>query len=149
MIKKIIFDWKRTLYDPDAKTLINGALELLEFLKTKNIHMVLIGKGGEDMQSEVSRLHVGEFFSNIVFVEGEKDPKVFAKYVRDPKSTLFIGDRVRSELAIGNKLGAKTIWVKQGKFANEDPENKDQIPAFTVDNLDDCTKILLRIKLIN
>ncbi len=37
----------------------------------------------------------------------------------DPKKTIFIGDRVRSELEIGNKLGATTIWVKQGIFADE------------------------------
>ncbi len=28
----IIFDWKRTLYDPDSKTLITGTLEVLKLL---------------------------------------------------------------------------------------------------------------------
>jgi len=51
--KTLIFDWKRTLYDPDTKTLIKGALDLLEYLKNKNIPMVLIGKGKEDMNEEV------------------------------------------------------------------------------------------------
>lgn len=133
---KIVFDWKRTLYDPDKKELITGAIKLLEYLKDQNIPLVLIGKGGEDMNDEVNRLGVREYFKEIIFTEGEKDPKVFAKYLTDPpKNTLFIGDRVRSELEIGNKLGATTIWIKQGKFAVETPENEEQQPNYTVYSL--------------
>lgn len=145
MFKTVIFDWKRTLYDPDQKVLIDGAIELLDLIKSKNISMVLIGKGGDDMQLEVKRLGVGKYFRQIVFAEGEKDPAVFMSYLSkdSPRRTLFIGDRVRSELEIGKKLGATTIWVKQGKFASEGPLNKDQKPEYTVSNLTDC-RLLLR-----
>lgn len=140
----IIFDWKRTLYDPDSKTLIDGATDLLGFIKGKNIPMVLVGKGGDDMHGEVERLKVKAYFRKIVFAEGEKDPQVFATHVSkdDPKKTLFIGDRVRSELEIGNRLGAITIWVKQGKFGGEEPENKQQEPDYTVASLNDCLNLL-------
>ena len=50
MIKNIIFDWKRTLYNPDEMTLISGAKELLDLVKEENIPMILIGKGGEVIQ---------------------------------------------------------------------------------------------------
>jgi len=33
MINAIIFDWKRTLYNPDDGTLINGTKEILEMLQ--------------------------------------------------------------------------------------------------------------------
>src|SRR3989338_11454342 len=139
MISSIIFDWKRTLYDPDSKALINGAKDLLVFCQNKNIPMILIGKGKEDMNEEVKKLGVKKYFKEIIFAEGVKDPKVFVKYVSsNPKETVFVGDRVRSELEIGNKLGATTIWVRQGKFATEEPENKDQKPDYTVLSLTDC-----------
>lgn len=143
----IIFDWKRTLYDPDNKVLTEGVLSLLEFINSKNIPMVLIGKGGEDMQREVDRLKVGKYFRQIVFAEGEKDPQVFIPFISrdDPKRTVFIGDRVRSELEIGKKLGATTIWVKQGKFAAEEPENNDQQPNYIVSSLKDCLKLILSL----
>lgn len=106
MINLVIFDWKRTLYDPNSKIIIDGSLKLLEFIKSNNISMILVGKGGEDMNDEVNRLGVREYFKEIVFAEGEKDPDIFAKYLTKPpkntlfpKETLFIGDRVRSELA--------------------------------------------------
>lgn len=142
-MKNIIFDWKRTLYDPDTKELIEGTRELLNFLENKKIPMILIGKGGDDMQKEVDRLEVGIYFQKIVFAQGEKDPEIFAAQVKDdPKRTLLIGDRVRSELEIGNRLGATTIWVKQGKFADELPENKDQKPDYEVTSLNGCLKLL-------
>lgn len=144
MINLVIFDWKRTLYDPDRKNLIEGALDLLEFIKSKNIPMILIGKGGEDMYSEVDRLKVREYFKEIIFAEGEKNPKVFASYIskEDPQKTLFIGDRVRSELSIGKKLGVTTIWIKQGKFATELPENSNQESDYTVSSLTECLNVI-------
>ena len=143
-MRNIIFDWKRTLYDPDSKVLIEGVQELLEFLSNKKVPMILIGKGGDDMRQEVDRLGVGKYFQKIVFAQGEKDPNNFLPFVskEKPKSTIFIGDRVRSELEIGNKLGVTTIWVKQGKFAQEKPENKNQEPAYTVANLSECLNLV-------
>ena len=143
MIKTIIFDWKRTLYNPDSKTLTPGAVEILEFLKGKNVPLILIGKGGEDMNNEVERLGVRKYFKSIIFAEGEKDVRVFTKCIsKVAPETIFIGDRVRSELEIGNRLGATTIWVKQGKFASEEPENEQQKPTFTATSLPNCLRIL-------
>lgn len=144
MTNRVIFDWKRTLYDPDTKTLVKGTFDILDFLKNMGVKMVLMGKGGEDMNEEVGRFKLKKYFGKILFIEGEKDPKVFKPYVssKDPRNTIFIGDRVRSELAIGNLLGATTIWVKQGKFASETPESNSQKPHYTVNSLVECLSIL-------
>lgn len=144
VIKTVIFDWKRTLYDPDGKNLIDGAKELLEFIKSKNISMILVGKGSEDMNEEVDRLGVKKYFKEVIFAEGEKNLNVFIPYIskENPKRTIFIGDRVRSELEIGNRLGVTTIWVKQGKFAREEPENEFQRPDYTVYSLRECVEVL-------
>jgi ribonucleotide monophosphatase NagD (HAD superfamily) len=133
----IIFDWKRTLYDPDSSTLIVGAVELLEFLANHNIPMYLIGKGNQEMYDETARLGIAKYFTEILFVEGSKDPQDFIKYVdtQNPNNTIVIGDRIRSELKVGNSIGATTIWVKQGKFANELPETDVEKPNYTVYNL--------------
>ena len=148
MIKQIIFDWKRTLYDPETQELIAGAVEVLEFVKNKNISLVLIGKGGDDMKDEVERLGVRKYFSEIVFAEGDKDPNIFASHISKykPEDVIVIGDRVRSELEIGNKLGATTIWVKQGKFAEEKPLNQEQSPDYTSSSLKDCLKLISNLQ---
>lgn len=135
----IIFDWKRTIYDPESKQLIEGAINILKFLTTKWSKVILIGKGGEAMLQEVKRLKVEQYFSKIIFLEGKKDMKVFSEFVsiKNPKLTMIVGDRIRSEIEIGNKLNATTIWIKQGKFSGELPVSKRQEPTFSVNSLAD------------
>lgn len=138
-----IFDWKRTLYDPDNRLLLSGACELVTELHTKGHKLVLIGKGDEDMYQEVDRLGMRDLFSEVIFKEGAKDNELFKPFVTpDPKDTIFIGDRVRSELAVGNSLHATTIWVRQGKFASEEPENDEQEPTYTVSSLAEIPPLL-------
>lgn len=148
MIHSIIFDWKRTLYDPDDCSLIAGTKAVLQLLRHYNIPIVLIGKGGDDMRVEVERLGVKAYFSKIIFCEGYKDINLFRSYISttNPKTTFFIGDRVRSELEIGNTLHATTIWVRQGKFSNEEPESNIQKPTYTISSLGEL-KMFLKEKL--
>jgi FMN phosphatase YigB (HAD superfamily) len=143
-MKTIIFDWKGTLYNSEEKQLISGAVDILSFLKNKGVYQAVVGKGDADMYEEVERLGVKDYFSHIMFREGTKGADLFEDLVNreGANQTIFIGDRVRSELEVGNKLGAVTIWVKQGKFADEAPENKDQKPTYTVTSLSEARKLL-------
>jgi FMN phosphatase YigB (HAD superfamily) len=147
VINAIIFDWKRTLYDPDKGSLIVGARDILELIKQHHIPLELIGKGGDEMYAEVDRLGVREYFADIVFHPDSKDRSLFEPKVQksDPQATLFIGDRVRSELAIGNALHGTTIWLRQGKFADELPENETQNPTYVVSSLAELGILLQKI----
>lgn len=144
MINSVIFDWKRTLYDPDNDVLIDGTIVLLNYLKKNKIQLILIGKGGPEMHDAVSRLKVKNYFSEIIFQEGKKTKEQFMKFI-DPvesKNTIFIGDRVKSELLLGNQLGATTIWVQSGKFADELPAEKVEQPSYIVKDLFECKSLI-------
>lgn len=143
-MKTVIFDWKRTLYSPEEKGLIDGAIDILSFLKQKGIYLAVVGNGNTDMYEEVERLGVKDYFNHVAFREGTKDAELFEEVVdkEDADQTVFIGDRVRSELEVGNILGYRTIWVKQGKFAIETPENKDQEPSYTVSSLQEAQALV-------
>lgn len=143
----VIFDWKRTLYNPDSKTLIEGTLRLLKYLKQTNINIILIGKGGEEMYQETKRLKIQKYFSKIIFQKGKKNKKIFFPFVskKNPELTLVIGDRVRSELKIGNQLKTTTIWIKQGKFSKERPLNKNQKPKYIVFSVFELLEFLKKI----
>jgi FMN phosphatase YigB (HAD superfamily) len=141
----IIFDWKRTLYDPDTSTLIDGAIEVLNYFSKHNVPMFLIGKGQQEMHNETTRLDVAKYFQDILFVEGSKDPNDFLKFTKanEPNLTLIIGDRIKSELKFGKSIGATTVWVKQGKFADEIPENVGEEPDYVVNNLREILELNL------
>jgi FMN phosphatase YigB (HAD superfamily) len=139
-----IFDWKRTLYDPDTGQLIQGARPVLELLTSHRVPCILIGKGDPEMEAKVSSFQVRQFFQQVIFSGNEKDALVFKSFVHKtiPKSTVIIGDRTRSEIEIGNRLGTTTIWVKQGKFRTEEPLSLNQKATYTVSSLSELYALL-------
>lgn len=143
-MKTYIFDWKRTLYDPDNRCLIDGAVDVLELLRQQGAVLSLVGKGADDMLAEVERLGVKQYFAYIDFRDGAKDIDLYEKAVAGvlPHDIVFVGDRVRSELAVGKSIGAKTVWVRQGVYADELPESSEQEPDFAVSSLRELKDLL-------
>lgn len=146
-IRSVIFDWKGTLYDSTKWELFDGALPLLDFFHERGIPLVLIGKGGDDMHREVDRLGVKKYFSTVLFREGEKDVEQFSSFIdsESPAATLCVGDRVQSEIRVGNQLGATTLWVRQGKFVDQEPSLPEEKPNFTVSSLRECLDTCKRL----
>lgn len=135
MAELVVFDWKRTLYDPERKVLIEGSLSVLQHLGIKGLRMYLVGKdSGGDMLDEVRRLGVSAFFQAIHFVKESKTDDDIGQFINpdSPEEAVVVGDRVRSEITVGNRLGATTVWVEQGRFASEQPVMPEQIPDYTI-----------------
>ena len=57
-------------------------------------------------------------------------------------SFVVIGDRIRSEITLGKQCGYTTIWFKNGKFAEEAPEDADQVPDYTITSLNELPEVL-------
>lgn len=145
-MKLVIFDWKWTLYHPANQALVPGARELIDYLRSQNTKMVIIGKDqGGDMASAVKRLGVREYFSDIRFIDDVKTPELFSEYAKDfhPDQVWVVGDRIKGEIDAGNKIGAKTVWLKFGKFSNELPESDEEQPDYTFTSLHDLLKLFL------
>ncbi len=144
MIYSIIFDWKQTLYDPESGELITGAQDVLRYLKQRNATLYLVGKGADDMHAAVVRLKVKPYFKDILFVGTEKHPDHYRPFINPsaPSKTLIIGDKLNSEIEVGNIMGAITIQVRQGKFANDVPKNNNQRPDMIVSSLPELLPIL-------
>lgn len=135
MIEVVIFDWKRTLYDPESQNLITGSLETLQYLGSRGIRLCLVGKDPVgNMPHEVDRLGVADYFTAINFVDDSKADEDIGRFIdpEHPECALVVGDRVRSEIEIANQLGAQTAWIRNGKFASELPQTDTQIPSYTL-----------------
>ncbi len=59
-----------------------------------------------------------------------------------PENAVMIGDRIDNDIEPANKLGMKTIWVRQGFGIYQQPANNFQIADYTVENLRDILVIL-------
>jgi len=147
MIEGIIFDFNRTLYDPERDSLTPGCKKLLDELRKLRYKMCLISRKTKGYRREqISRLGLDKYFEKILVIEGEKNGKYFSEckevMLLEPSEVAVIGDRVESGIYIGNKLGMFTIWYKRGKFANILPKNDFQKPNRTVTNLKEVIKHL-------
>ncbi len=60
-----------------------------------------------------------------------------------PEKAVMIGDRIDNDIEPANKLGMKTIWVKQDFAVYQTPVSEIQQADYTVDSLSDILDILL------
>jgi len=120
MVQNVIVDFKRTIYDPDTDSLVEGVIEALKLLKHFGLHIRLVGKGTEEqILPLLERFRIKIFFDEILI---EDDKEKHFNVAGDPALWLVIGDRARKEIKFGKERGMQTIWLKKGKFSQEEPE---------------------------
>jgi len=130
---KIIFDYNRTLFDPDVDTLYPGVLDLLNVASQKH-EIFLVSRNERARKKRMKDLGIEQYFKEIFFVD-EKSDALFV-FIAGGMRGMVVGDSIQDEIAIGNRLGLITVRLKQGKFAYETPQNKSEIPAFEVENIE-------------
>ncbi|MCL5419612.1 MAG: HAD hydrolase-like protein [Candidatus Marsarchaeota archaeon] len=140
MIKGIIFDFNRTLYDPDTGQLVDGATTLLKSLHGKGYLLCLISKKSvEGRKEQITSLGLDRYFIKILIIEGNKLEAHFMECLKamalSAAEVAVVGDRINEEILLGNKIGMRTIWYKSGKFAAEAPKEAVQEPDYTITDL--------------
>lgn len=144
MNKLIIFDFNRTIYDPDARALMPGAVELLRAARDKGYILVLLGKAAASREQLLEDLGIAQYFAETMLVDEKSDAILegFAQRHNADKSISYvIGDRNQGELKYGARGGWQTIWLKAGKFASELPD-PDKQPTYTVTRLSEVAALL-------
>ncbi|KND47527.1 MAG: hypothetical protein AB199_03795 [Parcubacteria bacterium C7867-004] len=137
----IIFDFNRTIYDPETDTAVPGALEALTHFAERGmtLHLVSRREGGRD--DVLDTLGVRDFFASVAFV-GDKGP-VIQELVSGSSGTVYVvGDYLQSEIRAGNKAGAKTIWLKRGLFAGHAPTYGTDVPWATIKHMQELIEII-------
>lgn len=146
-IKAIIFDWGRTLYDNDNKSLFSGVEELLGSLSQKyTLALVsLVGEGTiEERQEAIQRLGVDKYFVSIMLTYTDKDrlyDETLEKISLQPHEIGIVDDRVVRGIRWGNAHGCLTVWVRKGMFSNELPNNETGQPTYTVTDIREIEKL--------
>lgn len=140
---KIIFDYNRTLFDPETRGLYFGAIDLLEKIYQQN-ELYIVGRNEPGRKENIKKLGLNKYFKGVYFVD-EKTKDIFKELLSADNKTVVIGDRVREEILIGNSLGCVTIWLKQGKFSSELPRVDAEKPKYVVKKLAEIESIIKSI----
>lgn len=147
-IKAIIFDWGRTIYDTENHRLFPEVKSILEYLHTKyKLALVSLVKTGtiDERWQVIETNDLKKYFTSILFTETDKDTlyhETLAKLNLGRGEICIVDDRTIRGIAWGNKLGAMTIWLKKGKFANELPNEETGAPTYIIHELNELLTIL-------
>jgi FMN phosphatase YigB (HAD superfamily) len=136
----LLFDFMRTLYDPESTSLYPNTYNILEKLH-HDYEIYIISRNEVERRPLLSDLNIKQFLVKTFFTE-TKDELLFKK-ITENKSTreyIIIGDYAPEEIDIGNQLHIKTIWLRQGKFKNLYPKQK---PWHTIQNITELEQLLL------
>lgn len=150
-IKAIIFDWGRTLFDVDTKNEIMGSEDILSYCKQKGYKicvasLVRANTTIEERKNQIKCLPLGKYFDMFeVSDEKEKDnilEKLIKKLNLQKEEILFVDDRVVKSIKYGNKNGYPTVWLQNGVFANELPDEDTGKPTFVIKSLLELKNII-------
>jgi FMN phosphatase YigB (HAD superfamily) len=139
----IIFDFNRTLYDPESKRLIDGARESLRLLRQQGYALYLVSRGSEERYRLIGKLGLLGFFDGISVTEQKNLEAFEAISLANPIASLYVvGDRPSQEIRFGNQIGATTIRFQQGKFASERAQSNEERADHTIRNLSELLTLL-------
>ena len=143
-MKAVIFDWGRTLYNPEEGALFSDTKSVLEYLKLKNyiLAIVALATAGQSKITErmsiIEKENLALYFVSIKFDIENKD-KMYEETLFElglkHEDVFIVDDRVMRGITWGNKNGCKTIWVQNGKFANELPDEHSGNPSHTITSI--------------
>lgn len=144
-MKAVIFDYNRTIYNPDTDQLMDGAKQVLDQLQKNGVTLFLIAKGDDERKKRIETLGLIPYFKGII-VNQKKSAEDYQDCLSScEKGTTFfaVGDRIKEEIRHANSCGITTIWFRNGKFANEEPERTEEQPRHTVRSLAEIPDLIL------
>ena len=60
-----------------------------------------------------------------------------------PEEAVMVGDRLDNDIIPANKIGMKTVWIKQGFGGYSEPKEIEELPDYTINNLKELLKLLV------
>jgi FMN phosphatase YigB (HAD superfamily) len=146
--KIIIWDFNRTLYNPDTGTLIENAKEIVRYGFESGYVNILFSKntiGQTTVDQLLSTFFLRAYFDAIIENPEKNINHLTAQlenYHLDKSNSFFISDRAWTDIPIGNTLGLRTVWFQNGKFAHEKPRAKLEQPRYIINTLSIFKNIL-------
>lgn len=132
----IIFDFNRTLFDPEKSCLFDGVIDVLSHFCNQGFNLILLGKGDDARRAKVKSLNIEQYFSEIHIVEEKSSEQLENIVIKGKNPSIYsVGDRVKKEIKLGNEYGFITIWFRNGKFSKEIPQTKKEEPTYTISSL--------------
>lgn len=138
-------------YPVEYETVYPQAKTVLEKL-SEYYHIGIIANQSEGVYERLCRFGINDLIEICVSssdVGFEKpNPEIFRCALDKadclPENAFMIGDRLDNDIFPANKMGMKTVWIKQGFGKYQSPLNNTYKPDFEIDSLEELIKILIK-----
>ena len=127
---------------PEAKA-------VLKALKEKNFKLGIIANQSLGSEERLRNWDILKYF-DVVIASAEEgvakpDLKIFEIALEraecKPQNAVMVGDRLDNDICPANKIGMKTIWIKQGFGKYSNPQHEYEKADFVVDNLNEILDV--------
>jgi phosphoglycolate phosphatase-like HAD superfamily hydrolase len=159
-IRAIIFDWGGVFVDAETKEFLPGGREVLEYCRNKGYRLALavIASKFEERKKQIEESGLADFFEIVrigpMTTEQIRDPSFTGKdelydqinaLIGLPRNqVLIVDDRTVRGIRYANQHGHPSVWIRNGKFAEEVPNQETGNPTFTIGSVQELTRILDR-----
>ena len=146
-IKAIIFDWGRTLYDSENQVLFPGTENVLQILSKLYLLVIvsLVSDGNIGKRMQILRAcEIGKYFAAVYFAQNDKDSLyelALSRLAIASREATIVDDRVVRGIKWGNACSATTIWLRRGKFMNEEPSKETGPPTYIISRLEEVCSL--------
>jgi FMN phosphatase YigB (HAD superfamily) len=151
-IKAIIFDWGRTLYSSEDKNELPESEAVLRHCASRGYRLALASLVSPlanatlaERTAQIEHSPLRRYFEVALVTDTDKD-EVFDQIVEKlglpREQILIVDDRTIRGIRYGNRHGHPTVWVRQGKFADELPNEETGQPTYTVSSLGEITSLI-------
>ncbi len=130
--------------------LFPGVKSLLLHLKRQGIRTAVITSGNIPRQKrKIQKLGLSRLVDHIEYHDVEKESskqtqfeKVLKKLGVVSSEVMVVGDRVHSEIRVGNALGMITVRLMHGRYSQLKPATKLEVPDFEIQSMVRLPEIL-------
>lgn len=147
----VIFDWGSTLFNSEEDALFSETKPTLEYLHSKGFSMAIVSLATAGPTKIEERLNIikqeklEKYFESIKFNISNKDQMyqdTLTELKVDPADVVIVDDRVVRGISWGNAHGCKTVWLRQGRFANELPNEFTGEPEYVIHTIGELSSVL-------
>jgi putative hydrolase of the HAD superfamily len=140
-VSKRIYNWVEDRgHGRDLFELRPGIAKVLEALKQRQQKLGLVANQPAAVIERLARFGIGHYFDcqGVSGIYGYRKPDV-RLFVRvcedlgvDPSECLMVGDRIDNDIVPAKLLGMRTVLLRTGRHAGQQPRSWDEVPDFEV-----------------
>lgn len=152
LIKAVIFDWGRTLFDTETGKEFPEAKRVVEWCRKRGYRLAIVSLVSvhanttlEGRKKQIENSSFRNILEAVTVTDTDKDKsfdEVVEKLNLPREEILIVDDRMFRGIKYGNLHGHPTVWLQKGKFANELPNEETKPPTFTIHSLTELTDII-------